>query len=506
MAGVLCCALLCSLSTAFGQERLAANFILKVGPAAVVNPQPNYVMEQPPVPREHRVRPTIDPAAYAAAKARAARSRVPGAVKPLTAAPASLAPTIKTINFNGHSDSEGSRPPDTHSAIGTTHFVEVTNSHLDMWDRKVQPSPGSLKLVKSVTLANFFGYNTETIFDPRVVYDSTYDRWIIVAEALAESTTVQRLFIGISTGPDPTKPFFIYNFDIDTFDNNDFFDFPQLGIDQDAVLITGNIFPAVGGFSGANFLAIAKARLYNGLGFDVPIFTGLAATLAPPIVLDQNASTFLIAAPTSGAAFTKYTATNTSHPEAVALVASTITVPSFATPPDARQPGTSDLLDTSDARFINASTQNGEDLWQTHTIDVSGFPVPKFYRINTTTNTVKQSGRYFVSNSSDDFNASITANRAGDCFVTYTSTNKGAGKQAQVRLSGKLNGASGISAGPLGFTSPTFYTPSLDATERWGDYSAVTVDPLNPANAWLINEKVNSNSAVWGSRIIRFGN
>ena len=91
------------------------------------------------------------------------------------------------------------------------------------------------------------------------------------------------------------------------------YDFPQLGIDQDAVLFTANIFPAAGGFAGADFFSVAKAQLYNGLTFSTSIFTGLDATLAPPIVRDQNASTFRIAAPPSGTALTKYTATNTSH-------------------------------------------------------------------------------------------------------------------------------------------------------------------------------------------------
>src|SRR5205814_2038913 len=170
----------------------------------------------------------------------------------------------------------------------------------------------------------------------------------------------------------PTGPFFVYNIDVDFFDNNDFYDFPQLGIDQDAVLFTANIFPAAGGFSGADFFSIAKARLYNGLSFSVPIFTGLAATLAPPIVLDQNASTFLIAAPPSGTTLTKFTATNTSHPGSTRLVPSTVTVPSYTVPPNARQSGTSQVLDTSDSRFVNASTQNGTDLWQTHNF-CSGF-------------------------------------------------------------------------------------------------------------------------------------
>jgi hypothetical protein len=89
--------------------------------------------------------------------------------------------------------------------------------------------------------------------------------------------------------------------------------------------------------------------------------------------------------------------------------------------------------------------------------------------------------------------------------VTWTSTDASAAKNAQVRLSGKLSADAGISAGPMLCTSPTFYNASADNPERWGDYSAVTTDPNNAANAWLVNEKVTINGALWGSRIVKFG-
>jgi len=487
---------------ASAEETVAPTTTLEVADATIVDAQQDYVMERPVSPGDIPFRPTMDGSAYDAAKAQAANSYVPGAVKPFTEAFAPLVtPVIKLTNFNGHSSSQGLRPPDTHGAVGTTHFVEVTNSHIDMYQRT---NAVSLPLVKSVTLATFFNYTTRTLFDPRVVYDSTWHRWVVTVEAFAESATVQRFFIGVSTSNDPTGSFFIYNIDVNFFNNNNFWDFPQLGMDQDAVLFTANIFSG-NTFLGADFFAVAKARLYNGLGFSVPVFTGLVGTLAPPIVRDQNSKTFLLGAPPSGTTFRKYTALNTSNAFDITLSLTNVTVPAYSVPPDARQPGTAKRLDSSDSRFVNASTQNGVDLWQTHTIAFGGFPAPKFYRINTTTNTVTQSGFYFASGTSDDFNTSIAANSSGNCFVTYTSTNAGAGINAQVRLSGKANGDAGISAGPNAFTSTTFYHPSSDNPERWGDYSAVTTDPLNPNNAWLVNETINPGGLLWGSRIVQFG-
>jgi hypothetical protein len=483
-----------------GAQSVAPRFTLQVGPATEVQAEQNYVMQQPATSYGVPFRSTIGANTYAAAKQAAAANYSSlglrqGALAPAPAAP----PTTIFANFDGASDVDGFRPPDTHGAVGLKHFVEVTNSHFNVFTK------GTQALAKSVTLATFFNYTAKAIFDPRVVYDSTWNRWVVTAVAFPESTTVQFYFIAVSKTSNPTKGFYVYKLDVDFLNNNDLWDYPQLGMDQDAVLFTANIFPAAGGFAGADFFAVAKARLYNGLSFSASVFTGLVGTLAPPIVLDQNANTFLLAAPTSGTTFTKYTVTNSSHPASTALVPATVTVPSYSIPPDAHQSGTTNTLDTSDSRFVNASTQNGTDLWQVHTIAVSGSATPKFYRINTSTNVVAQSGLFFRASTSDDWNASITTNTSNNTFVTWSSTDAGSGVNAQVVFSGKQDADATIpSGGVVGFTSPTFYNPSSDTVERWGDYSAVTIDPSNTSRAWLVNEKINT-TALWGSRITQVG-
>jgi hypothetical protein len=177
----------------------------------------------------------------------------------------------------------------------------------------------------------------------------------------------------------------------------------------------------------------------------------------------------------------------------------------YKVPADAHQPGTTNLLDTLDGRFQNASTQNGNDLWQVHTIGVSHFFNPEFYRFNTVTNTITQSDQWAVSVTSDEFNPAIAANANGDCFITYTATDATAGINAQVYLTGKLNTDTEIPTGVSAYTSSTYYNyDAVSTSERWGDYSSVSVDPTDSTTAWLVNEKVDS-AAVWGSRIVRFG-
>jgi hypothetical protein len=398
-------------------------------------------------------------------------------------------------NFAGATDVDGLIPPDTHGAVGLDHFVEVTNSHIDIFVR-ANPSQRT-----SISLAAFFGYTTRVLFDPRAVYDSVWNRWIVTADAFQESSTRQLFFVAISTSSNPLGSYFIYPLNVN-FNAGDFWDYPQLGFDQDSIIITANVFTSSGGFRGADMFAVAKARLYNGLGFSVPVFTGLRATLAPPIVLDQNARTYLIAA-SGGSVLSLYTLTNSSRPNAIQLTGPVdVPVPAYSAPPDAPQPGTTAKLDTSDGRFVNASTQTGDFLWQVHTVNLKGYAAPKFYQINTTTNSLVQSAFFFGTSTSFDFNASIAANSANDIYVTWTLTDPPNGTNAQVRFSGSdhNNGtAYSLSPGIAAYTSPTFFTGG-----RWGDYSAVTVDPRNARRAWLVNEDILSNHD-WGSRIVGIG-
>jgi hypothetical protein len=446
-------------------------------------------------------RPTMGILNYQQAKAQAAAQRAahrPGAG---STTPATSTTPLMTalVNFDGASDVDGLVPPDTHGAVSKTQFVEVTNSHINVFTRT-----GSL--VISQSLASFFGYFTQTLFDPRVLYDSLWKRWIVTADAFPESSTVQRQFIGISQNSHADGSYFIFNANV-TFAAGDFWDFPQVGIDQDAVIMTANVFNSSNAFKGADCFAIAKARLYNGKSFSVPLFQGLVGTLAPPVVQDANFKTFLISAQPSGSTLQLYTMTNTSRPNGTALTGPVnVPVPAYSVPPLAPQPGVSCptfCLDTSDSRFISYSTQFGDVLWQVHTVNFAGFATPQLYEINTATATLIQSAFFFASGTSSDFNASIVANTS-HVFVDWSSTDVNASINAQVRFSGcaPISPCS-PGAGSALFTSSNPLTADFDPNfghQRWGDYSAVTLDPLSSLQAWLVNEKVNAGGD-WGSRI-----
>jgi hypothetical protein len=444
-----------------------------------------------------------------------------------TGAPAEepFAPPFLQASFPGEDIAACcARPPDTHGAVGLTQFVEVTNAEGVTVFRKTGVKQ------KQTSFASFFGYATRTIFDPRVVYDKVWNRWIIHAEAFQEDATIQRVFIGVSLTSDAAGAYCTYNFDVpEPAGSSDFYDFPQLGMDQDAAVITANIFDSQA--SNAPYLrtrmfAPPKAALYNCRGFSVPYFNlGAVGTVAPPIVEDGNSNTYLLNR-FNATTLKLFRATNLGRSGASVVLQANVVVPAVSGGPPMRQPG-SGTLGPPTGRFQNVSTQIGDGLLNIHTIASGAFPTPKWYQVDTEgagANTVPpgRSGIVFESVNSDDSNPHIVgsavggtaANPIGRMFVTWNATNA-------VNIFGlhqvRVKGSGRLAADPVNIVggstlaqAAVAYNPTADNPERWGDYSAVTIDPVGSAacpvgqRAWLVNE-IQVNAILWGSRFGRLG-
>jgi len=422
-------------------------------------------------------------------------------------------PTSALLNFNGTSQTQALRPPDTHGAVGWSQFVEVTNSKFEVFNKLT----GAIQ--KSVTLNSFCGYETTTIFDPRVVYDKIWNRWVVFAEAFPEAapSTLQIVCLAVSLNSDATGGFFIYRFNAPRGTATNFYDYPMLGMDQDAIIITANIFNSSDVYQFSDLFAVAKADLYNGRGFSVPVFsTGASGTLAPPIV-ETNDSNVLVVTANFGTTVGLRKFTQLGRSGATFFSAVNVTVPSYAASGDARQVGTTDRLEAL-ARFVDHSSQIGNHVLNVTTASSAGLPTPRWFQINGVSNSLATSGSFFEAGNTDDWNPTIAGsgfggtgtNPIGRMFFTWTSTRPDV-HNAMVKGSGRLATDSTTTVGGLNFfLSPTFYNPSSDTVERWGDYSSTTIDPTSvggcPAGnrAYIVNEKINS-STLWGSRFVRMG-
>lgn len=87
-------------------------------------------------------------------------------------------------------------------------------------------------------------YNDSTIigepFDPHVIYDHYANRFIVVTCIYSDSTP-NYLLISFSKDEDPRLGWNHYRVRSDTMDENQWFDFPSIGINRNELFITGNM-------------------------------------------------------------------------------------------------------------------------------------------------------------------------------------------------------------------------------------------------------------------------
>ena len=413
-------------------------------------------------------------------------------------APAFAAPaTLKNVNCTGILQN-GWVPPDTHGAIGHTHYLQVVNSEIRGYSKADLAGDvggaACAPAVLSSTLNGFMGYFTQSLFDPRVVYDPQWKRFIVTAVAFPENASTQYHFIAISKGANPvTSGWWIYKLDMNF--GGEFYDYPQLGFDADGLILTANLFNP--GYVGSRVTFISKSRAYNGLGITPINWSGGGlnfTTVAPPIVRDLSNETWLVAAGGNNSILRVSRWNNIGHISGNFLGFVDVPVAAYTVPPSATQPG-GGTVDTLDARFVNASTQVGGFLYNVHAPNVGGLAGVRRYKINVAAGTA-QAITFFSSGISSDFNASIAVNDSLSEYITFSRVDTAT--FPQVRFAGKQNADAGFSLG-TSFQS----TASLNHF-RWGDYSAITIDPSSTSQAWGVNEFSQANGN-WGSHVFKIG-
>ncbi len=445
--------------------------------------------------------------AYQEAKRQAALAPLTAKPMPFGAhVPPPVAPTKIVKQFLGPKQADPSNgwfPPDSNGAIGGGYLVAPVNATFNVYNR-------TGTALWNVDLNAFFGASVQT-FDPRVLYDPIWKRWVVAAAEFGTATSGGCFWLGISLNANPTGSYWRYHV-CAPFGNGAIWDYPMLGMSQDAVLFTGNDFDASDNYFGARMISLAKAVLYNGQGFSVPLFSfpTSAGTLTPPIVRDANANAFFLARDADAAHLDVYKATNLSNAsQATVGPAVQISASGLGVPPNAPQPGTTAVLDTLDGRFQSPSSQYGNSLWNVHSGALGSFPAPFYYQIDTGANSIVTSGDFFVSSSSYDFNPSVAANTSDEAIFTWSSTDPANNLNAQVRFTGRQSGdAAFIGPGTLLKQSTVALTGNGGSEQRWGDYSSVFLDSSAPTacggvpnrRAAIFNENV-INTNHWGVQV-----
>ncbi|MCG3121900.1 MAG: hypothetical protein GIKADHBN_00273 [Phycisphaerales bacterium] len=441
------------------------------------------------------VRPDMTPAAFSDQAIREETSRMHAEphVPPtfdrtaIDRSPRTVVQQGRSIGFDAVINT-GWTPPDPHMAIGPSHVGVMTNGRIAFFLK----ATGAMTFQDEIEDAfGFWGSVGATgfVFDPEIVYDETSGRWFaMAAEAYAPpGQTKSYVLVAVSDDSDPNGTWYKYRFDTTTLAGN-LFDSPNIGVSSDTVLITGDGFGA-----GTNYpvYTLRKSDLLAGVPTSFVRSTTLATTTQsagyPPVSFDNPPAIYLLEHQ-EGANRTQVRLIAVQNPfTGPSFTTFNLTVPSYSAPGDPVQQGTTSRPESFDARFWSVAYRNGS-LWGTHHVNTT--VQARWYEIAmngwpTSGNnpSLVQSGTIAPGASVNTTFSSITVSDSGDAAVCY----------AYSSATNFLSMATSyrISCDPLNTMRPSVIHKASNSgytAGRWGDYSAVQVDPVDGRTFWAIHE------------------
>lgn len=410
------------------------------------------------------------------------------------------------LNFLGSTllDS-GFIPPDTMGGVGINHIVEMLNGVFAIYDK------GTGAQISQVSLNQFFDSISGitrggTVFDPRIIYDPTANRWIATAIDGGGGNTI---YIGVSETADPTGPWRGVQFVGDSVDGVRFNDYDTLGVDADGVYITTNNFGGPSGFDVSVF-SIPKADLYSALP-TLANMTRLEAlnagqygnSIQAAVGFDTSDGIANLLSTFNGGSSLLGQAdiTGTGGAGATLSAAGSIAVPFYTAGPAGRQPGGATPVENVSPRFTGNVVEVNGSLWAVHAVaGTSGNSGVAWYEIDATTNAVIQSGLIEDPNV-DYLDPSIAVNNSGDVVIGFT----GGGPSqflSSMAVTGSTSGTTTTFGTPIVLQAGagTYEVDFGSGRNRWGDYSATVLDPVDSNRFWTFQE-LASGTDVWGVQI-----
>jgi Carboxypeptidase regulatory-like domain/Domain of unknown function (DUF4214) len=436
-----------------------------------------------------------------------------------------LAPTVMpgtVLNFDGilfPGVACNCAPPDTDGEIGLTQYVQMVNNGFQVFDKVTGAStfgPAGI-----TTLWAGFGGPCQNNGrgDPVVMYDQLADRWIITQFAGVAVPTDE--CIAVSKTGDATGAYYRYDFNLGT----NFFDYPHLGVWPDGYYMSMNVFNTAGtAFLGPQAFVFDRSRMLAGLS---------ASFQTPGITGGPNEDSFLPAdldgysLPPAGApnSFVEVPFTNTYrtwhfHVDFATPANSTFTL--FASPAAAGftalcngtrncvpQLGTVDGLDEIGDRLMYRLAYRNmggvESLIGNHTVSAGGVAGIRWFELRGVTAgpvTVFQESTY-QPDTTWRWMGSTAMDNQGNLAIGFSASSSTI--NPQIRYAGRLatdpvnNLAQGEATLFAGTGSQT------GTNNRWGDYSAMSVDPQDDCTFWYTQEYYSTTTTFsWRTRIGNF--
>jgi hypothetical protein len=423
------------------------------------------------------------------------------------------------LNFNGigfPGVACNCAPPDTNGEVGATQYVQIVNEGFQVFNKSTGAS--MLGPVGISTIWSGFNGPCETAGDgdPVVLYDQLADRWVISQFAGASVPTDE--CIAVSTTSDATGSYNRYGFHLGT----NFFDYPHLGVWPDAYYMSMNVFNSTGtAFLGPQPFAFDRARMLAGLPATF-ITTGVTGGSNEEVYLPADLDGSILPPAGAPSSFVEFPGGGSFrvfhfHVDFATPLNSTFTL--FGSPASAGftlrssgipQLGTNAALDPlADRLMFRVATRffadGHESAVGNFTVNSNSIASPRWFELRNPTSgpvTVFQQGTY-QPDTTHRWMGSAAMDQQGNIALGYSASSTAI--NPQIRYAGRLV-TDALNTLPQAEVHLFDGTGSQTATNnRWGDYSDMTIDPVDDCTFWYTQEYyATTTSFAWRTRIGSF--
>jgi hypothetical protein len=404
-------------------------------------------------------------------------------------------------------------PPDTNGAVGSTQYVQWVNESFAVFNK----STGAL--VKGPTAGNSLWKNlgggcaNNNDGDPIIKFDQIAQRWVFTQFSVATTPYLQ--CVAVSQTSDATGAYYLYAF---SYGNTAFPDYPKMGVWPDGYYVTFNIFNNGSTFAGSRLCAYDRSAMLTGAAATQQCFqlstsyggvlpSDLDGTTLPP----SGAQNVMVNFGSNSLNFWKFHVDWSNSANTTLTGPTNLTVASFTAACNGGtcipQSGTSQKLDSLADRLMYRLAYRNMGNYQSwvvnHSVKASSASGIRWYELRNLTSspTVYQQGT-FAPNSSYRWMGSIAMDKVGNIAVGYSVSSSSL--KPSIRITGRL---ATDSLGTMQ-TEQTLLTgggSQLRSLSRWGDYSAMTVDPVDGCTFWYTTEYLKSNGTFnWSTKIFSF--
>jgi len=408
-------------------------------------------------------------------------------------------------------------PPDTMGAVGTTQFVEFTNGSVSVYDKMT----GVLQ--SRINFQNFWALagapsavgGTYSLGDQRVLFDHYTQRWI----ASGFGGTTDKINIAVSDTSDPLGTWRAVQYA--GVAAGGVADSPTLGVDRNGVYIGTNDFigPSFS-YAGSRLTVIPKADLFNSAPtlinrttFLIPNGSGaISAFIQGAVNWNSSGNTGqFVANDVNSRDLLHFEVDGVNAPGASMSTATPIGGATFFDNSYARQPDGTRLVDTHHEYLTANVVQVGDRIFVTNTVArqasiSSAFSSVRWQVIDATSGTLIEEGD-IGGGGFDYYQGSIAVNEFGQAVIGYnrsgpqTTDGNGDGKP-DGRISFMAQTFTSDALGGLDTAGDPLLLRVSDADDyrcgshaivencrtRWGDTSAVTIDPSDHRRFYAIGE------------------